>query len=58
MGDEIFGALIEESGSHMTRWWREMDSNHRSLIEISRFISALIVASLNSVSWPSSSTAL
>jgi hypothetical protein len=26
----IFGALIEESGSHETRRWREMDSNHRS----------------------------
>jgi hypothetical protein len=23
------GALIEESGSHMTSWWREMDSNPR-----------------------------
>src|SRR6267142_205941 len=26
----LFGALIEESGSHMTRRWREQDSNHRS----------------------------
>jgi len=26
----LFGALIEESGSHMTRRWREMDSNPRS----------------------------
>jgi hypothetical protein len=26
----LFGALIEESGSHMTRRWREQDSNPRS----------------------------
>src|ERR1700686_2584399 len=26
----LFGALIEESGSHMTRRWREKDSNPRS----------------------------
>jgi hypothetical protein len=25
--DEIFGTLIREPGLHMTRWWREMDSN-------------------------------
>ena len=27
LSDEIFGALTEESGSHTTLWWREMDSN-------------------------------
>ena len=25
LSDEIFGALIGESGSHTTLWWREMD---------------------------------
>ena len=34
LSDEIFGALIEESGSHTTLWWREMDSNPRSLYVI------------------------
>jgi hypothetical protein len=27
-----------KSGSHLTRRWREMDSNHRSLARASRFI--------------------
>ena len=30
VSDEKFGGPIEDSGSHMTHCWREMDSNHRS----------------------------
>jgi len=30
----MFGALIEESGSHMTRRWREQDSNPRSPVSV------------------------
>jgi hypothetical protein len=28
--DEIFGTLIREPGLHVTRWWRDQDSNPRS----------------------------